>query len=385
MGIFTRDKPVKNNGGMLVQSERTSAFIPSRFRIDPFEKNLYDSLRYAVPIIDAAISKIVRLTGGYSLKCSDEAMQDELNYFFENVPVGISSKSLSSFTDSYLDSLITYGNAVGEIVIDENTMQIAGLFNADISNVEVKKGSEPFSRIFLVKNQNGKSMPVPHPERILFSALNPVNGQIYGNSLLRGLPSLSSVLMRIYECIGQNYDRVGNVRYAVTYKPSGDNSDRTSAKERALQIAKEWSEGMNSSRNGSVKDFIAVGDVDIKVIGAENELIDTEIPVRQLLEQLISKLSVPPFLLGLNWSSTERMSSQQADILTSELEYYRRLLNPVIKQIACAFLRLNGSTADVEVIWDNINLQDEVELAEARLKNAQAYEIELRNAVTNNI
>ncbi len=385
MGIFTRDKPVKNNGGMLVQSERTSAFIPSGFRIDPFEKNLYDSLRYAVPIIDAAISKIVRLTGGYSLKCSDEAMQDELNYFFENVPVGISSKSLSSFTDSYLDSLITYGNAVGEIVIDENTMQIAGLFNADISNVEVKKGSEPFSRIFLVKNQNGKSMPVPNPERILFSALNPVNGQIYGNSLLRGLPSLSSVLMRIYECIGQNYDRVGNVRYAVTYKPSGDNSDRTSAKERALQIAKEWSEGMNSSRNGSVKDFIAVGDVDIKVIGAENELIDTEIPVRQLLEQLISKLSVPPFLLGLNWSSTERMSSQQADILTSELEYYRRLLNPVIKQIACAFLRLNGSMADVEVIWDNINLQDEVELAEARLKNAQAYEIELRNAVTNNI
>ncbi len=385
MGIFTRDKPVKNNGGMLVQSERNSTFIPYGFRIDPFEKNLYDSLRYAVPIIDAAISKIVRLTGGYSLKCSDEAMQDELDYFFENIPVGISSKSLSSFTDSYLDSLITYGNAVGEIVIDENTMQIAGLFNADISNVEVKNGNEPFSRIFLVKNQNGKSMPVPNPERILFSALNPVNGQIYGNSLLRGLPSLSSVLMRIYECIGQNYDRVGNVRYAVTYKPSGDNSDRTSAKERALQIAKEWSEGMNSSQNGSVKDFIAVGDVDIKVIGAENELIDTEIPVRQLLEQLISKLSVPPFLLGLNWSSTERMSSQQADILTSELEYYRRLLNPVIKQIACAFLRLNGSMADVEVIWDNINLQDEVELAEARLKNAQAYEIELRNAVTNNI
>jgi hypothetical protein len=30
------------------------------------------------------------------------------------------------------------------------------------------------------------------------------------------------------------------------------------------------------------------------------------------------------------------------------------------------------------VEWDNINLQDETALAEARLKNAQAREIELR-------
>ena len=37
----------------------------------------------------------------------------------------------------------------------------------------------------------------------------------------------------------------------------------------------------------------------------------TNVPVRQLLEQLIAKLSIPPFLLGLSWSSTERMSSQQ--------------------------------------------------------------------------
>ncbi len=101
------------------------------------------------------------------------------------------------------------------------------------------------------------------------------------------------------------------------------------------------------------------------------------------MEQLISKLSVPPFLLGLNWSTTERMSSQQADILTSELEYYRRILTPVIKKAAEAFLRLNGSTGEAQVAWDNINLQDESALAEARLKNAQAEEIELRLEKTN--
>ena len=123
---------------------------------------------------------------------------------------------------------------------------------------------------------------------------------------------------------------------------------------------------------------MAVGDVDIKVIGADNKLFDTNVPVRQILEQLIAKLSIPPFLLGLSWSSTERMSSQQADILTSELEYYRRLLTPVICDVGNSFLASIGSEASCTVEWENINLQDETALAEARLKNAQAREIEMR-------
>lgn len=379
MGLFTRDKPKQDNG-ILIQTERCSSFSPYDFNTGIYAKNLYENLRLNVPIIDAAISKIIRLTGGYSVLCSDENIQHELDCFVENIPVGLSSKSLQCFTDSFLDSLITYGNAVGEIIIDENTMQIAGLFNGNISDINVRKGISPFDRIVCLRNNDGSESELPHPERIIFSALNPSDGHVYGHSVLHGLPVLSSILMRIYECIGQNYDRVGNVRYAVTYKPSGDISDKNMAKERAVQIAKEWSEGMNSHHGGNIRDFVAVGDVDIKVIGAENQLIDTNIPVRQLLEQLISKLSIPPFLLGLNWSSTERMSSQQADILTSELEYYRRLITPVIKQISTAFLRLNGSNADISVAWDNINLQDEVELADARLKNAQAEEIELRLA-----
>lgn len=101
-----------------------------------------------------------------------------------------------------------------------------------------------------------------------------------------------------------------------------------------------------------------------------------DIEVRHLLEQIVSKLGIPPFLLGLSWSSTERMSSQQADILTSELEFYRTLLNPVISKICRYFLRLEGLCDDFEIVWSNISLQDETELAQARLHNAQAMQIE---------
>ena len=76
------------------------------------------------------------------------------------------------------------------------------------------------------------------------------------------------------------------------------------------------------------------------------------------------------------------MSTQQVDILTSELEYYRRILTPVIMKIAKTFLTLRGYDDDVEVVWSSINLQDETELSKARLYNAQAEEIELRNKKT---
>lgn len=356
----------------LVTAQRNSA-LDMRFPdvLEPFEKELYDRLRNAVPIIDSALMKIIRLTGGFKVICSDEKLQPELEFFLENVPVGLTGKSVSTFVDNFLDSILTYGSAVGEIVPDSSGKCIAGLWNGDVSKISISAGENPFCRKYYMRGADGNSKIIPHPERILYSALTG------GRPLLRGIPALTNILMRIYECIGQNFDRAGNVRYAVTYKPSSE-SDYNYSRERAFQIAKEWSEAMKSSYNGQVKDFVAVGDVDIKVIGAENQLFDTNIPVRQLLEQIISKLSIPPFLLGLSWSTTERMSSQQADILTSELEYYRRLLTPVICEISDAFIYSLGSNAVCRVEWDNINLQDESALADARLKNAQAREIEIR-------
>ncbi len=360
-----------------VQSARTVDKDMLRFvgNVSGIEAQLYEQLRLQVPLIDACVSKIIRLTGDFKVECSDTRYQEELDEFINGVRVGVSGQSLYSFVDSYLDSLLTYGNAVGEILINSETKQVAGLYNADSSFVSVRAGKSPIDREFYI-GRGEEAVKISHPERLLYSALNPSAKNPDGVSILRGLPSISGILLRIYESIGQNFDRVGNVRYAVTYRPTSDSGDKAFAKERAMQIAQEWSDGMNASRDGQIRDFVAVGDVNIKVIGAENQVLDTEIPVRQLLEQIVAKLSIPPFLLGLSWSTSERMSKQQADMLTSELEFYRRLLSPVISQICTTFLRLLGSDSRVQVSWAHINLQDECELAQARLHNAQALEIE---------
>ncbi|SDA11678.1 hypothetical protein SAMN02910447_00457 [Ruminococcus sp. YE71] len=338
------------------------------------EEGLYEELRRQVPVIDAAITKLVRLTGGFNIVCEDKAVEEELRRFFDELPVSISGRSLDTFTQMYLDSLLTYGRAIGEILVSENTRGIAGLYCADCTHYRVRHGNDG---IELTYTPTGDRVSLPDQNRLLYTALNPSPKNPSGNSLLRGLPVFGKIITRIFRTVGQNFERAGNVRYAVTYKPSGE-GDAQFAKERAQEIARQWSDGMAASKCGSIKDFVAVGDVQIKVIGADGVILDTNVPVRQILEQMVSKLSIPPFMLGLSWSTTERMSSQQADILTSEIDYYRRLLTQVMMRIIRLHCAMRGIDEKVDIVWDNVNLQDEESLARARLYNAQAAEIEER-------
>ena len=337
---------------------------------------LYDAMREGVPIIDAAIDKIIRLVGSFAVTSSQPRYQRELNEFIDNVQVGACSYGLKQFISCYLDSLLTYGNAVGEIIPSIAGDNIDALYNAKINDIAVKRGKHPMQADICTITQNGNAKPVAYPQLILFTPLSPPSGEIKGVSLLRSLPFVSEVLMKIFASIGTNFDRVANLRYAVTYNPGNSGVDKLHAREIASTIADQWADAMNSAKAGVIKDFVAVGDVGIKVIGADNQMLDTEVPVRQMLEQIVAKLGIPPFMLGLHWSSTERMSAQQADILTSELESYRRLLENVIKRICNYWMLLHGYGATVGVEWDDINLQDQVEMANARLLQAQANRLE---------
>jgi hypothetical protein len=168
---------------------------------------------------------------------------------------------------------------------------------------------------------------------------------------------------------------MGNVRFAVVCK----GEDGTLAKDRCNQVAREWSAAMQAGRDGAVRDFVCAGDVDIRTIGADNQILDSEVPVRQILEQLVAKTGIPPFLLGLSWSSTERMSSQQADIMTSEIAAIRRSLEPVVERICEFWLRLRGLDDRIVIDWLDVNLQDEESEAKAALYRAQARTIEEEN------
>lgn len=337
------------------------------------EITLYRSIREAVPIIDAAIWKMVRLCGGVQVRCGDTRAQQGLNRFLATVDTGRGQQGLQSFLDQYLDCMLTCGQGVGEMVLDPQGKIIAALLCADPALVEIREGDSPLDFRLCVREDGGQPKELPWQQLLLFTPFQPEAEHPYGVSMLRSMPFLTGVLLKIYQALGQNWERVGNLRFAVVCKP--DENSPLSTQERGEQVASQWSQAMQSSRQGAVRDFVAVGDVDIKVIGADNQILDSEVPVRQILEQLVAKTGIPPFLLGLSWSSTERMSAQQADLLTSEITAIRRSLEPMLRRICRLWLRLGGYDDQVSIEWEDINLQDIVEEARAQLLHAQAEEI----------
>lgn len=336
------------------------------------EAALYRAVREAVPVVDAAIGKLVRLCGGLRVECRDERAREGLERFIRTVNVGRGQRGLQAFLDQYLDSMFVCGRAVGEIVPTADGRDIAAVLCGDVGRIEIREGDSPLDFALCARDSGGRVRELPRQELLLFTPYQPETGSPYGVSMLRSMPFLAEILVKIFQAVGKNWERTGNVRFAVTC----GGGDAAAAQERCAQVAREWSAAMQAGRDGAVRDFVCAGDVGIRTIGADNQILDSEVPVRQILEQLVAKTGIPPFLLGLSWSSTERMSAQQADIMTSEIAAIRRSLEPVAERVCEWWLRLKGYDDRVKVDWLDVNLQDEESEARAALYRAQARAME---------
>ena len=91
------------------------------------ETRLYRAVREAVPVVDAAIYKLIRMTGGVDAVCTDRQAQKALSEFLRTVPTGRGQYGINAFLNCYLDSLLTCGRAVGEIVPRRDGRDIAAL------------------------------------------------------------------------------------------------------------------------------------------------------------------------------------------------------------------------------------------------------------------
>ena len=333
------------------------------------EERIYRELREALPVLDAAVGKMVRLCGGFQPKCRNPEAQEKLEHFLKTVPCGRGQVGMDSFLAGFLDSLLTYGRAVGEMVVAGGRLR--AVCWGDVTALEAQEGDNPLETVLWGRDEHGLLRPLPYQHLLLFTTMNPEPAHPYGVSLFRGMPFLAEILVKIYNTIGINWEHAGNIRYSVVCK-GGENLDPTVAQERGRQVAQQWARAMEDSKNGTVRDFVAVGDVEIKVIGGEAPILDSQIPVRQILEQLVAKTGLPPFLLGLSWSITERMSAQQADLLTSELWALRRMVEPAMEKVCRTFLALEGLDDRFQIVWDDISLQDITQEAQAQLYQAQA-------------
>ena len=155
------------------------------------EFSLYRAIREAVPVVDAAVLKLVRLAGGVGVTCQDKEAERALNHFLRTVPVGWNQKGIQAFLDSYLDCLLTCGRAVGEIVPSRDGRDIAAVLCGRVSDVQVKEGDSPLEVLLALRRPDGRTEVLPRQELLLFTPYHPSPEHPYGVSLLHSLPFLS--------------------------------------------------------------------------------------------------------------------------------------------------------------------------------------------------
>lgn len=161
-------------------------------------------IREAVPVVDAAIMKIVRLTGGFEVSCADKNAQRALAEFIRTVPVGRGQTGLESFLAQYLDSMITCGRAVGEIVANGNR-DIVAVLCGNVADVQIREGKTPLDFELCGVSDTGCVTPFRYQNLLLFTPFNPEADSPYGVSMLRSMPFLCGILLKIYQSLGINW------------------------------------------------------------------------------------------------------------------------------------------------------------------------------------
>ena len=153
-----------------------SSLMPS----STVDTRLYASLREAVPVIDAAISKLVRLLGEFRVVCDDSAAEKELTYFLENVNVGGTRQGINAFVGTFFEQLITMGTAVGEMVTDSFT--ITHLFNSSLESIYLCEGENPLDIVINSLLSGIRSLS-------FFPYIIPSRAKYTVHPCLRGFPS----------------------------------------------------------------------------------------------------------------------------------------------------------------------------------------------------
>lgn len=154
---------------------------------------LYRAVREAVPVVDAAVCKLIRMVGGVAAACGDQAAERALGEFLRTVPTGRGQFGINAFLDTYLDSLLVRGQAVGEIVPASGNRDIAALLCGRAEDIEIREGENPLDFTICGVDEQGRMAELPYQNLLLFTPLNPEAENPYGVSMLRSLDRKSVV------------------------------------------------------------------------------------------------------------------------------------------------------------------------------------------------
>jgi len=370
---------------------------------------LFEVLRESLPVLDAAIDRLVTLDGVPEIEGDNQALVDEIREWAENVQCGDTEIGLPAFVRNWRNEIHEQGFGLGEWVYSDDGRDIVRLNVADSKAVHFgRKKDETLGVYFSPKyrpryisdvatdgvnqilsgraaanlsasvltGQGFKELNMSNKRIMAYRSEN--GGDPYGVSLMRSMEFVAKTLLTIENGMLNSWERFGDPSFHIHYKAAG-RVDAPTLESRRKTIAANFAAAITGKRAGHTADFVTAVDKDsemsISVIGHEGQVLDIEMPARHVLEQIVAKTGLPPWMLGLIWGTSERLAKFQSELLKQESDTRTSFERPHVEAVIAAMLRARGRTwkaGDWKVEYNKPNLSDEVAKAQAKFMNAQA-------------
>lgn len=377
--------------------------------------DFYEILREGIPIIDSAIRRLISLNGTIKIIGDNGALVRELEDFCLNVPVNDMQTGIHAFLENMSNETFEQGFAVAEFIATPDLKDIAGLRVADAKQIVFRKNANGGVDIWYRYPGNLPTRTYGRPESIveqiltatynqsvwinglweekltpdnkLYFSINNENSDPYGVSIMRSMEFVSKILMTIQNSLANVWERFGDPIYHVNYKTTKRDIGGTDVEARRQKLQADFQAAINSKRSGKSADLVtainADADITIEIIGHDNQILEVGVPSRHVLEQIVSKTNLPAWMLGLYWSTTERMATLEVESALQDAKIRQLAMLPEFIRLFSTVLKLRGRkwktiTTDVDkpgdwgMIFETPNLRDLVSQAQARFLNAQA-------------
>ena len=368
-------RPVDGQGAY---TKYFKTFIPRKV-----ESDFYEFLREGIPIIDTAINRLVSLDGHVVVKGYNETLVDEIQDWIDNVAVNDVQKGMQAFHQNLSNEAFEQGFGFGEFVTDKKRTDIVGLRVADSKFIQFKRTAAGLD--IYQKANDDLDYRLLNPVNLMYFSINNENQNPSGTALMRSCEFVAKILVTIQNSILNVWERFGDPSFSIIYKTS--KKDGAEHEKRRKTLQDEFDTAIRAKRAGQSADFVRAIDKDsdiiIKIIGADGQVLEAEVPLRHVLEQICGKTGLPPWMLSLHWSTTERLSNAEAEMLLADVATRQAAKMPLFTNLVKTMLLLRGRTwkkGDWWLEWGQVNLHDIVQQAQARFLNAQGDMYYLQNA-----
>lgn len=349
-------------------------FISPFFRI-PQAQNLFliEQIPQLIPSVSAALRILTQLVGCPKVVSDNKSAAKETMDWWERVNVNQISTGGGNWFPGHVRDHLLYGRAHAEIIATARYREVFALQTLHPRSIELRP--RPGYGVDLIQVQPfGMPAPLEPRELFLTTVHDLAQDNPNGTSILASLPTVSQILNKMLAALGETWERYGVPTYVIIWDPPEGLSDPNGSKARA--VVTEALTGLENAvlakANGQTRDFGAAGKFRIEILGAAGENLQIQGDGRFIEEELLSVFGLPSWMLGKTWSTTERLSTEQAKLIGESIDEIRDHLEPSVKYLFEFRSLLVGRPFEFELEWEAPSLVDEKGSADAEKAQADA-------------